>query len=98
VRRRLAKGTADRRDVRLSHRITNIDLDQYLVVSGTSHIVRMGRHIIFKCPQTGLNVQHWLEDIPDDAKSTYTPVTCQACTRLHLIHNSTGKLSGEADE
>ena len=52
-------------------------------------------HIIFKCPQTGLNVQHWLADSPD-AKDAYMSVVCQACTRLHFIHSSTGKLLGEA--
>lgn len=55
----------------------------------------MGRPVVFKCPRTGTNVQHWLEDVPDDAKDTYTSVICQACTKLHLIHSSTGKLLGE---
>ena len=52
-------------------------------------------HIIFKCPRTGMNVQHWLADSPD-AEDAYISVVCQACTRLHFIHNSTGKLLGEA--
>jgi hypothetical protein len=54
------------------------------------------RHIIFKCPQTGLNVQHWLADSPDAAEHAYVSVVCQACTKVHFIHNSTGKLLGEA--
>jgi hypothetical protein len=54
----------------------------------------MARHILFKCPQTGLNVQHWLEDAPDDP-TTHKPVVCQACTKLHFINRSTGKLLGE---
>jgi hypothetical protein len=53
-------------------------------------------HIIFKCPRTGLNVQHWVVDSPDDAKDAYASVVCQACNQLHFIHNSTGKLLGEA--
>jgi hypothetical protein len=56
----------------------------------------MGRDILFKCPQTGMNVQHWLaEDASDDH---YKPVTCPACTRLHFIHNKTGELLGRRDE
>jgi len=55
-----------------------------------------GHHIIFKCPQTGLNVQHWLEDAPDDPTgTTHKPVVCQACTKLHFINRWSGKLLGE---
>jgi hypothetical protein len=57
----------------------------------------MGRHIVFKCPQTGLNVQHWLADEPDDLiGTTHKSVVCQACTKLHFVNISTGKLLGEA--
>jgi predicted RNA-binding Zn-ribbon protein involved in translation (DUF1610 family) len=56
----------------------------------------MDRHIVFKCPRTGLNVQHRLaEDVPDDRKNAYTSVVCPACANLHLVHSSTGKLLGE---
>ena len=55
----------------------------------------MVQHVLFRCPQTGMNVQHWLADVPADAKDTHSPVTCPACTRTHFIHNSTGKLLGE---
>ena len=58
----------------------------------------MGRHIIFKCPQTGMSVQHWLADAPDEPASTQTTVVCNACTRLHFINSKTGKLLGEADK
>lgn len=56
---------------------------------------RMG-NIIFKCPRTGLNVQHWLaeEATTDDSSSSYETVVCQACSRFHFIHRSTGKLLG----
>jgi hypothetical protein len=43
-----------------------------------------------------MNVQHWLADAPADAKGSHSAVTCPACTRTHFIHNSTGKLLGEA--
>ena len=57
---------------------------------------RMGRHILFKCPQLGVKVQHWLPDPkPEDEPNSYVSVPCLACTRLHFIHRETGKLLGE---
>jgi hypothetical protein len=58
----------------------------------------MGRHIVFKCPQTDMNVQHWLATVPDDPEGTHRPVVCPACTKLHFINSSTGKLLSEADK
>ena len=56
----------------------------------------MGRHILFKCPQLGTNVQHWLpEPAPEDEPNAYVSVVCLACTRLHFIHKETGKLLGK---
>ena len=54
-------------------------------------------HILFKCPRTGLNVQHWVaEEVdPDDPQCTYETVICKAWTRLHFINRATGKLLGE---
>lgn len=56
----------------------------------------MGRHIIFKCPHTSMNVQHFLAAASDKDDTVYEPVVCQACTRLHFIHRSTGKMLGES--
>jgi len=58
----------------------------------------MDRHIVYKCPQTGLNVQHRLAPPDDGAKTAYVSVACSACTRLHLVHSSTGKLLGDAQK
>jgi hypothetical protein len=57
-------------------------------------------NIIFKCPRTGMNVQHWLADepAPDDPQCTYETVVCQACSRFHFINRSSGKLLGENEE
>jgi len=56
----------------------------------------MGRHIIFKCPHTGMNVQHWLDEVPERrCEDAYKSVTCPACTLAHFIHRETGKLLGE---
>jgi hypothetical protein len=55
----------------------------------------MGRHILLKCPSTGMHVQHWLGDEPDDSKNSYRQIPCPACTRIHFINPETGKLLGE---
>ncbi len=56
-------------------------------------------NIVFRCPRTRLNVQHWLanEAPPVDVHSTYETVVCKACTRLHFINRTTGKLLGEPE-
>jgi hypothetical protein len=56
-------------------------------------------NILFRCPRTGLNVQHWLADevMPDHSSSTYETIICKACTRLHFINRLTGKLLGEPE-
>jgi len=56
---------------------------------------RMAKSILFRCPTTGMNVQHSLADGPDGEKDRYGSVVCPACARLHFIHNSTGKPLGE---
>jgi hypothetical protein len=56
-------------------------------------------NVIFKCPHTGLNVQHWLDESePDDASLAYETVVCQACSRLHFINRASGKLLGQPEE
>jgi hypothetical protein len=54
-------------------------------------------NVVFKCPATGMNVQHWLADEPpaDDPQCTFETVVCQACSRLHFINRASGKLLGE---
>jgi len=51
--------------------------------------------LLFKCPRTGMNVQHWLaEPATDDPRPVYESVVCKACTRIHFINSLTGKLLG----
>ena len=46
-----------------------------------------------------MNVQHWLDESEsDDPQRTYETVVCQACSRLHFINRSSGKLLGEQRE
>ena len=76
----------------ISKQYAKLDLDQGSE-GHRSYPFGMGGHIMFTCPQTGLKVQHWLEDSPEP--DTHSPVVCLACTKTHFIHNSTGKLLGE---
>jgi len=43
-------------------------------------------------------VQHWVEDAPDDPSDAYKAVACQACTKLHFINISNGRLLGETEK
>ena len=51
--------------------------------------------IIFRCPQTGMNVQTLLDKQEKDETGIYDAVICPACTRLHFINKSTGKALGQ---
>jgi hypothetical protein len=44
-----------------------------------------------------MNVQHWLakEAEPDSPHRSFETVVCQACSRIHFINRSSGKLLGE---
>jgi hypothetical protein len=57
-------------------------------------------NLIFKCPRTGMNVQHWLADesAADLLKCTFETMMCQACNGVHFINRSNGKLLGEKSE
>jgi hypothetical protein len=53
---------------------------------------------VFRCPASGLNVQHQTDDDPDISENEYVGVMCPACTNMHLLNRKTGKLLGEDDE
>jgi hypothetical protein len=54
------------------------------------------RTFIYRCPRTALNVQGWFADEASaNEDKTYATVTCLACTGVHLINRSTGKLLGD---
>ena len=51
---------------------------------------------VYRCPNTGLNVQGWIESEPADGEADlYEAVTCTACARVHLVNPKTGRLFGE---
>jgi hypothetical protein len=56
---------------------------------------------IFRCPATGLNVQHVFDDDASDIEDerAYVGVRCLACTGIRLVSCKTGRLiSDKADE
>jgi hypothetical protein len=58
----------------------------------------MGK-LIFRCVQTGMNVQVWLpETASTDRTDSYESVPCPACTRLHLVNKNTGRILGDKEE
>jgi hypothetical protein len=55
----------------------------------------MGPTVVYRCPTTGLNVQGWLSDGPPDGeREVYETVKCLACTQVHLVNRSTGRVLG----
>jgi hypothetical protein len=55
-------------------------------------------YFVFRCPATGLNVQHQLDDDPDISENEYEAITCLACTGLHLLNRKTGRLLGQDEQ
>jgi len=54
---------------------------------------------IFRCPNTGLNVQGWVaDDLTESGNEIYETITCTACTRLHVVNPATGKVLGADDD
>ncbi|MEY9183049.1 putative RNA-binding Zn-ribbon protein involved in translation (DUF1610 family) [Bradyrhizobium sp. USDA 326] len=55
----------------------------------------MERNVIFKCPRSGMNVQHWLPDATSGAVDTHVSVRCPACGSLHFVDIASGKMLSE---
>ena len=53
---------------------------------------------LYRCPNTGQQVQAWAADDPTEDDDAYQTVTCLACTGLHLVNPKTGKVAGSDDE
>ena len=51
--------------------------------------------VLYRCPNTGLNVQAW---VADDDDLTFVQVTCFACAQAHLVNPKTGKVLGAAED
>ena len=46
--------------------------------------------IIYRCPETGLCVDHWFE--PADNGETFESLHCRACNHVHLVNVTTGRV------
>jgi len=59
----------------------------------------MARHLIFKCPSSGLNVQCRIEPAGDnegdDDRDDFEEIECPACGSSHFINRQSGKVLGE---
>ena len=53
---------------------------------------------LYRCPNTGDNVQAWAADDPADESLMYIQVTCLACALTYLVNPKTGKVLGSHDE
>jgi hypothetical protein len=53
---------------------------------------------LYRCPNTGRQVQSWVADDPAEDDDTYQTVTCLACGGLHLVNPKTSKVVGNDDE
>ena len=61
--------------------------------------IDMSMTFIYRCPNTGLNVQGWIADDPTEGEAEgFEPVTCLVCTRQHLVNPKTGKVLGEDND
>jgi hypothetical protein len=49
-------------------------------------------NIIFRCPITGMNVQHSISETTDIERDSIAAVACPACAGLHLLDLETGTL------
>jgi hypothetical protein len=52
---------------------------------------------LYRCPNTGSTVQG---HVADDAikEGTFHPMTCSACTRVHLVNPKTGEVLGAGNK
>jgi hypothetical protein len=53
---------------------------------------------LYRCPNTGQNLQGWSADEVTDEDDTYQSFRCMACTRVHLVNLKTGKVLGREED
>ena len=74
-----------------------------LVLAAFTRITANGRQamvsFLYRCPVIGLNVQGWVADDPTEhGEDHFEAVTCTACTRIHLVNPTTGRVLGADDD
>jgi hypothetical protein len=57
----------------------------------------MGK-LIFRCTRTAMNVQVDVADAAPTYPDSYESVTCPACTRIHLVNKTTGRILGDNEK
>ncbi len=53
---------------------------------------------LYRCPNTGLNVQGFTADDPTEEDTGYKIMSCTACARVHSVNPKTGKVLGTDGE
>ena len=75
---------------------THHALQQIKVTKVSSHLMAP---FLYRCPNTGRQVQGWIADDPtDEDDDTYQSLECLACTRVHLVNPKTGRVAGFDDD
>jgi hypothetical protein len=54
--------------------------------------------LLYRCPNTGFQVQGYSPEQTSDDDSAYEAVTCLVCQRIHLVNPATGKVLGEDEQ
>ena len=64
----------------------------------TAPISKMAK-LIFRCTRTGMHVQIEMPEMaPTDHADSYESVSCPACTRIHLVSKTTGRMLGDNEK
>jgi hypothetical protein len=50
---------------------------------------------LYRCPNTGFQVQGYTPEQISDDDSSFETVTCLACQQVHLVRPASGKVLGE---
>jgi hypothetical protein len=54
--------------------------------------------VLYRCPNTGLQVQGFFADAIAEGEETYETIVCTACRQIHLVNLASGKVLSADDE
>jgi hypothetical protein len=49
---------------------------------------------LYRCPNTGQQVQGFIVDEAEEGDEEYRSVTCLACAQMHFVNSKTGRVLG----
>jgi hypothetical protein len=52
---------------------------------------------VYRCPNTGFDIQAWSEEGDDPTGCLYVPIKCTVCLRAHLVNCQSGHVLGTHD-